>query len=312
MGYTVIKKGGETVKRKGRSVWREGRTVGGIVLVSALVATGLHVFVYRANFAPSGVDGLAAMLQYLSVGVLGYKINAGVFTLVLNLPLLLIAWVKLRRRYVLYTLVYTLTVSLTLPLLDAVSFYQYDVIGGAGNPVLAALFGGCAQGLTGILLRLGGSSGGADVIGCLIQRRHPHRDLERLIALVSYAVVALSFFVYRDLGSVLLSVVSIYACERVSATFLRTRRGGIRAEIVTSEASLPEVRRVLLAELRHGATLLSGRGMYAGEEKRVIVCLVTYRDLSALLRCLSAIPDVFCHYGEALGVIGPFDFEPEK
>ncbi len=293
-----------------RSVrWQKAKTVGFIVLVSLLVAMGLHVFVYRANFAPSGVDGLAAMLQYLSVEKLGYKINAGVFTLALNLPLLLVAWVKLRRRYVLYTLVYTLTVSLTLTLLSAVSFYQYDCLGGGGNPVLAAVFGGCAQGLTGLLLRLGGSSGGADIVGCLIQQRYPHRDLERIIALVSYAVVAVSFFVYRDLGSVLLSAVSIFACERVSAVFLRTRRGGIRAEIVTGDEGAAAVRRVILSELGHGATLLSGRGMYGGEEKCVIVCLVTYRDLPALLSRLSALPGVFCHYTEALGIVGSFDYD---
>ena len=297
---------------QGKAVWREGLIVLRTVLVSAAVATGLHVFVYRANFAPSGVDGLATMLQYLSGEVLGHRVNAGVFTLLLNLPLLLAAWARLSRRYVLYTLVYTLTVSLTLPLLDAVSFYQYDCLGGGGDPVLAALFGGCAQGLTGYLLRQGGSSGGVDVIACLIGRRYPHRQLERVIAWLSYAVVALSFFVYRDVGAVLLSLVSIFACERVSAAFLRTRRGGIRAEIVTSEAEAAAVRRVILSELRHGATLLSGRGLYGGEEKCVTVCLVTYRELPALHSRLSALPGVFCHYTEALGIVGRFDYEPKK
>ena len=66
------------------------------VVASAVSAFGLHIFVFGNSFAPSGIDGIATMLQEIT------KINAGIFTFVLNLPLLIAAWLILKRRYVIY------------------------------------------------------------------------------------------------------------------------------------------------------------------------------------------------------------------
>ena len=61
------------------------------LFAAVLSAFGLHVFVYPANFAPSGMDGVAAMLQNLT----GW--NAGYYSLLLNLSLLAAAWFTLRK-----------------------------------------------------------------------------------------------------------------------------------------------------------------------------------------------------------------------
>lgn len=279
-----------------------------VVACAAVVALGLHVFVYRADFAPSGIDGIATMLQYASEEFWGYRINAGIFTFLLNAPLLVAAWFVLRRRYVLYTILYILAISLFLLLLDGIDFYQYDCFteGTTNSPLIAAIFGGCVQGITGYMLRIGSSTGGVDIIGSLINRALPHRDLERIIALVSYAVVAVSFFVYGNLNAVCLSVISIFACERVTALFLRPMRGALRFEIVTTKETAPRVCDFVLRELGHGATILSAEGAYAGEDREVIVCLLNHRQLPALLNFAKTIPELFLSYGEALGVFGSF------
>ena len=49
-----------------------------LIPTTIIVALGLWVFVYKADFAPSGVDGLATVLQYLT------GINAGFLAGVLN------------------------------------------------------------------------------------------------------------------------------------------------------------------------------------------------------------------------------------
>ena len=281
-----------------------------VILCAAAVALGLHVFVYRADFAPSGIDGIATMLQYASERFWGYRINAGIFTFLLNAPLLIVAWFVLRRRYVIYTVLYIAAISLFLLLLDVWDFYQYDCFteGTANSPVIAAVFGGCVQGITGYMLRIGSSTGGVDIIGSLINRVLPHRDLERIIAWVSYAVVAISFFVYGNLNAVCLSVISIFACERVSALFLRPMRGAIRFEIITDGENAARICDFILHELRHGATLLSGQGAFAGQGRAVIVCLLNHRQLPTLLKFAKGIPDVFLSYSEVSGVHGNFTY----
>ena len=185
------------------------------VITALAVGVGMHVFVYPTDFAPSGVDGISTMLQALT------GINAGAFNLAINLPLLAVAWRVLSKRYVLYTVLYTFFLSFFLMLLARISFYQYTP---EGERLLPAVFGGVAQGLTGIMLRMGASSGGVDVMGAMIQRKMPHRRVERIISLLSLTVVTISFFVYGNLHSVLLSVIEIFVCERVTAAILGFRR----------------------------------------------------------------------------------------
>ena len=100
-------------------VRRESLNVFLTLFAAGLSAFGLHVFVYPANFAPSGMDGVAAMLQNLT----GW--NAGYYSLLLNLPLLAAAWFVLKRRYAIYTLLFMVISSLLVVLLGKVEFYPY-------------------------------------------------------------------------------------------------------------------------------------------------------------------------------------------
>lgn len=277
-----------------------------ILLSSAAVGTGLHIFVLRAGFAPSGVDGLATMLTYLSGRWLGRTINMGVFTLLLNLPLLLLALRTLPRRFLYYTLVYTLGLSLSLLALEWLGVYQYDCLEGGRDPLIAAIFGGAAQGLTAIPLRLGGSSGGADIIGTVLAVRMPHRPVERLISYVSYLVILLSLPVFRDLSAVCLSAIAVFVCERVSAAILRPTRGALRFEIVAPPSAAGRIADFVMARLGHGVTVLSATGGYSGEERCVLVSLVGYRRLPELLAFLRREEEVFFSFYEAAGVYGRF------
>ena len=56
------------------------------VIAAILSAIALHVFVYKNGFAPSGMDGIATMIQELT------SINAGIISVVLNAPLLIVAF----------------------------------------------------------------------------------------------------------------------------------------------------------------------------------------------------------------------------
>jgi uncharacterized membrane-anchored protein YitT (DUF2179 family) len=191
---------------------REGLFICATILSAFFVSVGMHVFIYPNDFAPSGVDGLAAMLQQLT------GINAGIFTVAINLPLLVAAWFLLRRRYVLYTLLYTLLFSGFLLLWESVGLFRYVA---EGERILPALFGGVAQGITGVMLRIGASSGGVDVMGSMVHRRVPGRAVERIISLFSLAITALSLPVYGNFQSVLLSVIEIVVCERTTTCILR-------------------------------------------------------------------------------------------
>ena len=100
------------------------------LLTAAAVAIFMHVLVYPANFAPSGIDGLATMLQHVT----GW--NAGIFTLAINTPLLIAAWFVLKKRYVLYTVLYTIAFSAFLLLF----FFYCHYMQGITPPPLMQIF----------------------------------------------------------------------------------------------------------------------------------------------------------------------------
>ena len=287
-----------------QAVLIEVKNVAIIVVFSIIVALGLHIFVYNADFAPSGVDGIATILLYVT------GINAGYFTFLINLPLLIIAWFILKKRYVIYTIIYTVIISATLRILPLLNVYQYDCSLPNHSHLISAIFAGIFQGATGIFLKIGGSSGGVDIVGCLIQKKFPHKDVEKIIAYLSYAVVAVSFFVYdNSINSVCLSIIEIFICEKVTGAILRDRRNAVKFEVITNAASAKEIKQYIIFNLRHGATLLQGQGAFSEEDKAVIVCLVSYREIAEFLRIMKKFPDTFVYYSDVMGVYGNFAFD---
>lgn len=185
------------------------------ITASLISAFTLHVFVFGNAFAPSGIDGIATMLQKIT------KINAGVFTFLLNLPLLIVAWFILKRRYVIYTILFTVLASLWVFVLGEIDFYQYIV---ETDKIIVAIFSGLLLGIrTGIMLRIGASSGGIDVIACIVQIKF-NRDVEKVISFVCYIIIGISFFVYGNLTAVLLSLIQMFIFEKGVSFILKNSR----------------------------------------------------------------------------------------
>ena len=172
----------------GKKIQKESLNVLLTVLASVLSAVTLHVFVYKNKFAPSGVDGIATMVQELT------NLNAGIVSLIINIPLLVI-----------YTLLFRFLSSGFILLLDYINFTQSEAM---YEKVVAAVFSGLLLGIrTGILMRMGASSGGVDIIAAIFQKKNSYIKIEQIVSALCYVIIGLSYFVYRDLGAVLLAVI---------------------------------------------------------------------------------------------------------
>ncbi|MBE7085908.1 MAG: YitT family protein [Clostridiales bacterium] len=281
-----------------------------LIIVSSLVsAVGLWAFVAPGRFAPSGIDGIAAMFQELSKEMVGGTgIRAGYFSVLLNVPLLIMAWFILKRRYVIYTLIYMAFLSLFTMVLDWVNFPIYPVASELER-FLAAIIGGIAQGLTGLMLRVGGSAGGVDVIACMIQKKRQSDNVEKIIALLSYVIALFSFFVWQgDVNAVIYSFVAIYAGEKMTAMVLKDSRSAVKFEIIVAKENAEKIKNVIVYEMKRSATIIEAKGIFLNEEKELIICLVHYRQFSDFLITMSQYPYLFLSYSEVLGIRGNFDW----
>ena len=267
-----------------------------ILAAAVLAGIGLHVFVNAAHFAPSGIDGVAMMVQEL------FEINMGYVTLAFNIPLLIVAWFFINKKYVLYTALYSFSSSAVLILMESFDFYQYI----PGNNLWISVFAsGIVLGLrTAIMIKCGGSSGGVDIIACIIQRRRPYLNIENLISLFCYIIIGLSFFVYGNLESVLMSVGQMLIFNMAMNAMLKTTRNAVEVRIITSRPD--DFRTDILENLKHGATVLDCKGMFTGDEKKTIVTIINIRQMNELIKLARKYPDSFMYFSEVSGVWGNF------
>ncbi len=272
------------------------------VIASALSAFGLHIFVYPASFAPAGVDGIATMLQKAT------HFNAGYFSLMINIPLLIVAWFLLKKKYVVYTVLFTVISSLMLVFLERIGFYQYTE---ENSGLIAAVFSGVMLGIrTGAMLKIGASTGGVDIVAGIVQTKRAYGNIERVIAVICYAVIGVSFFVYdNNLNSVLLAIIQMFVFEKASAVLMKDTRNAVEFKIVTKHPE--QLKNDIIYGLKHGATLVNATGMFSEDDKSIIISVVNIRQVPEFLRLIKKYPDTFVYYSDVTGVKGNFRWKKD-
>ncbi|MBQ8308486.1 MAG: YitT family protein [Clostridia bacterium] len=282
--------------------WKKEISNVGLILIACLFgAFGMHVFVYPSGFAPMGIDGIATMLQEIT------HVNAGIYTIVLNVPLFILAWIILKKRYVIYTIVFIVITSLLLIVLEKVQMWQYVT---QTDKLIAALFSGIMLGVrTGVMIKIGGSAGGADIIACCVQAKKPYGNVERLISLICYAIMGLSYFVYQDMNCILLSVVQLIVFERVMASVLSPTRNATEVKIVTKTPE--QLKDDIIFNLKHGATVVESRGMYTDGESAIVYSVINNRQLPEFIKIIKKYPDAFVYYSDVKGVYGNFRWKKD-
>lgn len=275
---------------------RESINVACTLVAALMSAFGMHYFVTSNNFAPAGLDGVATMIAHLA------GVNPAYFILALNLPLLVVAWFVLKRRYVIYTVLFTLISSGAMLIFEEVEIPIFA----SGEGLMAAIFSGALFGLrTGLMLRISASSGGIDIIASMINKKYPYRNIENVITAICYVIIGVSYFVYdRNVMSVLLAVVQMFVFERASGVLLRENRNAVEVKIITKNPE--EIKDDIIYNLKHGATVVESYGMYTSEKSFMIISIINIRQIPELFEILKKYPNTFAYYDNVDGVRGNF------
>jgi uncharacterized membrane-anchored protein YitT (DUF2179 family) len=271
----------------------------GIVAIMACVyAATLHVFVFNSNFAPTGVDGIAVMLQYVT------GLNAGYTGLFANIPLLFLAWFFLNRKYVLFGFVFVVVENIFILLFAHIGLFQYS--DPTNSYILAAIFDGLIRGLCyATVLWLGVVPGGVDIVVLLIQKRLDHLDFYRILLVVNVLIISLSFFVYgKNLNPILLAVISAFMLSKVIEIVLKGSKSALEVKIITECPD--ESRQAILFELRHGVTAVQVKGGFTDTQKTMLFAVINRREIGTFRRILKRFDKTFAYFTDANDVIGNF------
>lgn len=243
-----------------------------VVAGSFIVAAGLVVFTVPNNIAPGGVSGLATALAHIS------PIPVSLWSLLLNIPLLLCAWLKMGKRSLLLTLLSTVLLSFAIELLSFLPAYTNDKL-------IASVFGGVIMGFgVGLLFLRGISTGGTDLLALLLKNPLPNIPSGTLLMLIDIIVVFLAVIIFRELDVALYSAVTIF----VTAKLIDAMAEGVDYAkviyIVTSKGK--EISDVLNSNMERGTTILPATGGYTGNEKQLVVTVTRRNVLSQTLRLI--------------------------
>ncbi len=260
-----------------------------LTLGAAIFSFGVKGIVVSKGLMSGGLSGVALLLHYLT-GLLG----PGILYFLLNLPLMVLGWVSLSRRFILYTLYGMGAMSVFLDILPALALIP--------DTLLAAVFGGSVMGAgTGIMLRTLGSSGGTDILAIWLNQKYDLR-IGQLNFGFNLAVFSAGLAFY-DVTLVLYSVILSYAYSRVMDYFLALFNQRKMVLIISDEAQA--IARDIIGVLRRGATILHGEGAYTGNPKRVILTVANTIQIKRLEELVFAHdPDAFVVVESTFNVLG--------
>lgn len=260
---------------------------------SFVYSLGTHCFVSPANIAPGGASGLALMVNYVC------GLPVGVLTMLVNIPLLALAWKYLSHGFAVKTAVSCGICSAILDFLVAPVFPAYQ-----GDRLMCSLFGGIIVGVGMALIFLAGSTtGGSDILGYILQKKKPHMSIGRALMIVDGIVLVFSIFVFENVESGLFGLIALYAQTRVIDGIIYGNDSGSMVTVVTSRPQ--QIADRIIGELERSATIMAGKGAYSQNDTKVLLCTVRKSQFGRLKEIIrEADASAFVMVTEATDVFG--------
>lgn len=260
---------------------------------SLLYVAGIELFVEDNGFITGGVWGIALMIEHL------FGVQSGYIVLAINVPLLILSIVFLGWRFTAYTFLFVGLQSLVSVLAGKFNIPKFS-----DDSFLAAIAAGVIMGTAqAMCLKVGGCTGGTDIVSVILQKKKLQIHVPWVIFIVNASIICVSYFVYGGLKAIILSLILEFVASKVSDTILSGISGAIRFEIVTSKGA--EVQDAIVNKLGRGATVIDARGGYTNQSNTVIVCLIHKRQVSSFKKTLrQADPEAFAYVSPVSSVIG--------
>ena len=272
-----------------------------IAAVALLAALDYELFVFPNAFAPSGLNGICTMIQYVS------GISVGYLSLLINIPLALIVYLKVSKPIAARSMVYVVVFSVGLLVFDKVdlSAFAYSTANGTSH-ILGPLTAGLIMGyIYGILMKASAYTGGTDFVAAIIHNKNPEKSVYGLSFVMNALVAVASYFVYDfKMEPVLLCILYSFASSTMAERFLKNGRSAVRFEIVTNYPD--EISREIISKLHHTATVFPAKGMYNGKEVDIVMCVVNNSQVGILSQIIKNYPHTFAIMSQVTEVMGNF------
>lgn len=234
-----------------------------ILVGTCIYSAGISLFLDPNKLAPGGVVGLSVIASHVSGG------TTGTWYFLLNIPIVLLGWWKFGGRFIIYSFY-----AVTLNSIFTNLFSLFPSI--TNNLLLAAIAGSVLVGIgIGMVLRVGATTGGMDIIIKLLRQKYPSMKTSTLFIVIDLLIVTISGFVFRDFDIAMYAFITVVLNGRVM-DYVLYGKDEARLVYIVSNQTQRIINRILV-DLNISATILEGKGAYSEEKKQLILCVVKKR-----------------------------------
>jgi len=261
-----------------------------ILLGTFLTAVSINMFMVPYKIAPGGVSGIATVIYYL----IGGKLSVGVIMLALNAPLFLVGIKYIGKRFIVRTLLGTVLLSAVID--GTEPFARYFVENylseapAASSPdlLLYSIFGGFLMGVgLGLVFKSGATTGGTDLAARIVYHFIPNYTMGQILLFIDTSIIVFASVVFGSVILGLYAITTLFISSKVIDAIIEGVNYA-KAVLIISDRS-QEISDRILSDLDRGVTALKGKGMYTGNDKQVLLCIVERGQIPRLKEIVSNI-----------------------
>ena len=265
------------------------------------MGTGIMALAIQCIFEPIGLvtggfSGIAIIIRKMTAGIVEGGVPLWLTNLALNVPVFIAALIIKGRKFLGRTVIGTVLLSFWLYVIPQVDLTQ-------GDYMLSAVFGGVITGIgIGFVLLAKATTGGTDMVSALIQKYVRHYSVVQILQVIDGMVVLAGLYVF-GLKPALYAIVAIFITSKVSDALMEGMKYSKAAFIITD--CYKEIADAIMTQLDRGLTGLDATGMYSGDKKTVLYCVVAKKEIVELKDIVAKIdPKAFVIVTDAREVFG--------
>lgn len=249
----------------------------------------IDVFYQHSKLISGGVTGVAMILNYQ------FGWNTSLVNLLLNVPIFIAGFLLLGKKHVIISLYGTLVISLAIQLFDGITL-PYS------SSLTTILLGGVINGFgSGIMIRSGGTSGGSDIIGKILNKYFSISIGNTQMGFNVVVLCVYGFLFNLDLAvlTMVTAIVATIVNNHINDGLDRRRA----LYIITDKPQ--ELSHRIYEELKRGATAIPCHGTATQSERTMLYVVISKFQLAALKRIIKETdPGAFFTIHVTTGVYG--------
>lgn len=246
-----------------------------IIIGAFLMAVSTALFLLPNQLSTGGISGISTILYY------SCNYPVGLTMLLINVPLFVIAMVKVNKRLFFKSILGTILLSVFIDLLENLSPITNDRF-------LACIYGGIIMGIgTAIILKAGASTGGTDLLSYVIRAYNNKFKSSRVIIIADTIIIFFNIIFFKEIEIGLYSVIAIYLMGKMIDIIFE----GIyftKIMFIISE-KYEEISKEIGILVKRGSTGIYSKGMYSGKQNVMLFCVASRKEVAEIKQIIKQI-----------------------